>query len=55
MHYAYIMRSLSDPDKLYYGSTSDLKARFSVHNAGGNVSTKPFGPDRPLPGKGNRR
>ena len=44
MHYAYILRSLSDPDKLYYGSTADLKARFSVHNAGGNVSTKPFRP-----------
>ena len=28
--------------KNYYGSTSDRKARFSVHNAGGNVSTKPF-------------
>jgi len=25
MHYAYILRSLSDADKLYYGSTADLK------------------------------
>jgi len=44
MHYAYILRSISQPDKLYYGSTTDLKKRFSVHNAGGNVSTHPYRP-----------
>jgi predicted GIY-YIG superfamily endonuclease len=44
MHYAYILRSLSDPDKLYYGSTADFKKRFATHNAGGNISTKPFRP-----------
>jgi predicted GIY-YIG superfamily endonuclease len=44
MHYAYILRSLSDADKLYYGSTADLKKRFATHNAGGNISTKPFRP-----------
>ena len=44
MHYAYILRSLSHPDKLYYGSTSDLKQRLATHNAGGNVSTKPNRP-----------
>jgi predicted GIY-YIG superfamily endonuclease len=44
MHYAYILRSLSDADKLYYGSTADLKKRLATHNAGGNISTKPFLP-----------
>lgn len=44
MHYAYILRSTSDPSRYYYGSTSDLRKRLAVHNAGGNVSTKPHRP-----------
>jgi putative endonuclease len=44
MHYAYILRSISAPDHLYYGSTSDLKQRLAKHNAGGNVSTASFRP-----------
>ena len=40
MHYAYILRSISHPEKFYYGSTSDLKERLSAHNAGRNNSTK---------------
>jgi predicted GIY-YIG superfamily endonuclease len=44
MHYAYILRSASHPDRFYYGSTSDLKKRLETDNAGGNVSTKPFRP-----------
>ena len=44
MHYAYILHSVSHPERYYYGSTSDLKNRVAVHNAGGNVSTKPFRP-----------
>ena len=34
MYYTYILRSLSDPDQRYIGSTSDLKARLAKHNAG---------------------
>jgi len=44
MFYLYILRSLKD-SKLYIGSTSDLKRRFSEHNSGKNYSTrnrKPF-------------
>jgi putative endonuclease len=44
MHYAYILQSISHPEKFYYGSTSDLKKRIEVHNGGGNVSTKPHCP-----------
>jgi putative endonuclease len=44
MHYAYILRSLPDADKLYYRSTADLKKRLATHNAGGNISTEPFRP-----------
>lgn len=39
MHYAYILQSISHPEKFYYGNTADLKKRLAVHNAGGNVST----------------
>jgi predicted GIY-YIG superfamily endonuclease len=42
MHYAYIIRSETNPDKFYYGSTADLKKRIEVHNIGGNTSTRPF-------------
>jgi putative endonuclease len=44
MHYAYILRSVLEPARYYYGSTSDLRKRLAVHNAGGNVSTKPYRP-----------
>lgn len=32
MYYAYILRSESDPERLYQGYTSDLKKRLSDHN-----------------------
>jgi len=44
MHYAYILQSISHPEKFYYGSTADLKKRLAVHNDGGNVSTSPYRP-----------
>ena len=44
MHYAYILQSISHPERFYYGSTSNLKKRLTVHNAGGNISTQPFLP-----------
>src|SRR3989338_5623196 len=39
MFYVYILKSLKD-DKLYIGSTNDLKRRLSEHNKGLNRSTK---------------
>ena len=44
MHYAYILRSVTEPDRFYHGSTSDLRKRLAVHNAGGNVTTKSHRP-----------
>ena len=39
MYYLYILKSLTD-EKLYIGSTNDLKRRLSEHNSGLNRSTK---------------
>ena len=44
MHYLYVLQSSKNPKWLYKGSTSDLKQRFSEHNAGKNVSTSPHKP-----------
>ena len=40
MFYAYILRSEQNPERFYYGFSSDLKKRLKVHNQGGNISTK---------------
>ena len=42
-YYTYILYSLKD-EKLYIGSTSDLKRRVREHNNGSNTSTKPRRP-----------
>ena len=44
MHYTYIIRSTSFPDKTYIGSTSELKARLSYHNAGRSPHTSKYAP-----------
>lgn len=43
MYYVYILRSQKDKS-LYIGYTSDLEKRVNDHNAGRNISTKPFRP-----------
>ena len=44
MHYVYIIRSLSVPEKLYYGVTSDLKNRLQSHNRKEVRYTSSFAP-----------
>jgi len=44
MWYFYVLQSQKDPNYFYKGSTNDLKKRFSKHQAGKVVSTKPFLP-----------
>ena len=34
MFYTYILRSISQPEQRYIGSTADLKSRLAKHNAG---------------------
>lgn len=44
MHYVYILRSQSDPDRHYVGVTADLKARLERHNAGAVSHTSKYLP-----------
>jgi putative endonuclease len=46
MHYVYVLRSQSDFDTYYVGSSSDLRRRLAQHNAGQNISTKSHAPWR---------
>lgn len=44
MFYTYILKSLSNPDHFYIGSTSDLKRRLLEHNSGKSIHTNKFIP-----------
>ena len=44
MFYVYYLKSKSFPDRTYIGFTTNLKQRFSDHNAGKSVYTKDFKP-----------
>jgi predicted GIY-YIG superfamily endonuclease len=45
-HYVYILESLSEPEHLYTGQTSDLGRRLKEHNSGKVPHTSKFGPWR---------
>ena len=44
MYYVYILRSIKFVNKIYTGSTSDLKQRLKSHNEGINKHTRKFRP-----------
>ena len=44
MYYVYIIRSINFPDQIYVGCTSNLKKRFSNHNAGTTPHTEKYRP-----------
>ena len=46
MFYTYILRSISQPEQRYIGSTADLKSRLAKHNAGEVPHTANFKPWR---------
>ena len=41
----YLIKSLTNPEKIYIGHTNNLKERLATHNSGGSLYTKA---DRPL-------
>ena len=42
MFYTYILRSISQPEQRYIGSTADLKSRLIKHNSGEVPHTSKF-------------
>lgn len=44
MHYVYLIRSTSSPDKTYIGYSEDLKQRVTDHNAGKSTHTAKYIP-----------
>ncbi len=44
MHYVYLLRSLSHPNKTYTGNTVNLVQRLETHNSGGSIYTEPYRP-----------
>jgi len=44
MYYIYIIQSISHPDQIYIGCTSDLKKRLSNHNSGTTPHTAKYKP-----------
>jgi putative endonuclease len=44
MHYVYLIRSLSFPEQIYVGNTTDLNQRLDTHNSGGSFHTAKYKP-----------
>ena len=44
MYYVYLLRSIAHPSEKYTGYTTDLRARFATHNAGGSPHTAKYRP-----------
>lgn len=44
MFYVYILRSVTDPEKIYVGYTNDIQKRLDIHNDGGATYTARYKP-----------
>ncbi len=44
MHYVYMLRSESHPDRFYVGLTTDWQRRLEEHNSGKSIHTQKYGP-----------
>ena len=42
--YVYLLRSVGDPSRTYFGLTSDVEERLATHNSGGSRFTAPHRP-----------
>ena len=45
-YYAYILKSIKNPDRFYTGFTEELESRLKSHNQGNNPHTSKFRPCR---------
>ena len=43
-YYVYLIRSITFPDKIYVGYTTNLKQRLETHNFGGSFHTQKYKP-----------
>jgi putative endonuclease len=44
MYYVYVIRSQSDPNRVYAGYTVDVQQRLETHNSGGSIYTANYRP-----------
>jgi putative endonuclease len=44
VRYVYILRSISQPDKLYVGLTENLERRLAEHNSGSQIYSRRYAP-----------
>lgn len=44
MHFAYLLRSETDPERTYVGLTDNLERRLAEHNEGKSIHTNKFRP-----------
>lgn len=44
MYYVYIIKSISYPDRIYVGFTTDIEQRLEDHNSGKSFSTTNYRP-----------
>ena len=49
MHFVYLLRSLTRPNKTYFGMTEDVDSRLKTHNEGLCPSTSRFCPGKLSP------
>jgi predicted GIY-YIG superfamily endonuclease len=48
VHYVYLIESVADAGRRYFGATSDLKQRLRDHDAGKSRHTAKYRPWRPV-------
>ena len=44
MYYVYLIKSITSPETLYVGYTTNLEQRLETHNSGGSIHTAKYRP-----------